>query len=105
MTIFFSVILYFGLIGLTIFLSFKLIKLTKTIKTHKEFINKLDAQLYKDLRKIQFVSFDITRQANKYLNDGFSFIGEILSTFLISLLPFKKLKSIIYLKKVLKKII
>ena len=92
------------IILLGVFLIFQLRKLSQNIREHNEFIKKLDAQLYKDLRETQFKAREISKQARKYTDKKYSILSEIVSTILITILPFKKLKNIIYLHKIGKKV-
>ena len=80
-------------------------KLTFTLKEQTETINKLDRQLYRDLRMAQYRAMDIAKQANKYINGKNSILSEAVSAVALAVLPFKKLKSIIYLHKLGNKII
>lgn len=100
-----AIIVYFILIALSIFCIIGLKNLTQFVKKHKEEIDKLDKELYKDLRMVQYKAMDITKQANKYTKkDAFSsLMSEAASTLALALLPYKKLKSIIYLHKIGKK--
>ena len=80
-------------------------KLSKAVRLHKEAIDNLDKELYKDLRQVQYNAMNLSKEANRYMKDKNSILSEIISTALLSFLPFKKLKSIIYLHKIGKKII
>lgn len=100
-----AAILFPIIILIGVFLVFQLRKISHNIRSHKEFIIKLDEQLYKDLRETQFKAREISKQANKYTNQKYSILSEIISTILLAILPFKKLKSIIYLHKLGRKIL
>ena len=104
MIIFFSVITYLLIIFVSVLLITQIRKLTFTLKEQTETINKLDRQLYRDLRMAQYRAMDITKQANKFLDGKNSVLGELVSTVAIAILPFKKLKSLIYLHKLGKKV-
>ena len=93
------------LIILTIFLAIQLTKFSQVLKEHTQQINELEEQTYKDLRMLQYKSIDIARQSDKYLKGKNSILGEIIATIALTILPFKKLKSIIYLHQLGKKII
>lgn len=80
-------------------------KLSQNIKAQTKQINELDAQLYSNLRMVQYKAMDITKQANKFINSKNSLLAELVSTVAIAVLPFKKLKSLIYLHKLGKKVI
>ena len=104
MIIFFSVILYFLIVALSVFLIIKLRELSAVIKAQTEAANKLDKELYTNLRELQYKAKDITKQANKYICGKNSILGEIVSSATLAVLPFKKLKSLIYLHKLGKKV-
>ena len=105
MVIFISVVLYFLIILLSVLAIIQIRKLSHMIKEHSQKIDKLNRVLYKDLRMVQYKSMDITKQANKYLNCKTSILEEVVSTVALAVLPFKKLKSLIFLHKLGKKIL
>ena len=105
MAIFISIIISVLFILLTIYLGLQLMKLSQNIKAQTKQINELDAQLYSNLRMVQYKAMDITKQANKFINSKNSLLAELVSTVAIAVLPFKKLKSLIYLHKLGKKVI
>ena len=105
MVIFFSIVVYLAFVALTVWGIIQIRKLSQTLKEQTEAINALDKKLYTDLRMVQYRAMDITKQANKFVNSKNSILGEIVSAVALAILPFKKLKSLIYLHKLGKKVI
>ncbi len=93
------VFIYFLSVVLTIYCVFLMRKLSNSVRLHKESIDNLDKELYKDLRLVQYKAMDISAQAKKYTKNKNAIYGEIVTTLALALLPFKKLKGIIYLHK------
>ena len=104
MVTFFSVIIYFAVITISVLLIIQIRKLSQALKKQTEQINELDKNLYSNLRMAQFKAMDISRQADKYIKGKNSILSEIISTVALAILPFKKLKSLIYLHKLGKKV-
>ena len=98
MVIFIATLIYIAVVGLCIFLVQKIYSFRKQIKKHNEFIKNFDNKVYKELRIAQFKAYEISKQAQRFQKDKNSIIGEILSTF-------KKIKSLIFLRKLSKKIV
>ena len=105
MAIFLSVVLYFAIILISVFLIIKIKNLSRLLKEHTQQINELDKKMYTDLRMAQYKAMDITKQANKYINGKNSILSEAVSAVALAVLPFKKLKSIIYLHKLGNKVL
>ena len=105
MAIFLSVVLYLAIILISVFLIIKIKNLSRLLKEHTQQINELDKKMYTDLRMAQYKAMDITKQANKYINGKNSILSEAVSAVALAVLPFKKLKSIIYLHKLGNKVL
>lgn len=105
MIIFGTVLAYIIVICVVVFLCLKIYAANKIIKSQIEFINNFDKELYNDLRAVQLKALEISRLADKYTKGKNSLLGDIIYAFLIALLPFKKLKGILYLHKLSKKIL
>lgn len=103
MVIIIAVIVYLLLIWASIFCICKIKQLTKTLQTQKEFADNLEKELYKDLRMVQYKALDISNQAKTFTKNKNSILTEAVSTLALALLPFKKIKSVIYLHKLSKK--
>lgn len=104
MQLFLLTLSYFLLIGFCIFMICVINSAREKIKNHKKKVDEIENLSYKTLRELQFKSRNIAKLSNTYLKDKNSIFVEILSSTLIMFLPFKKLKSLLYLRKLYKKL-
>ena len=104
MKIFLIILLYFLIVGISIFLIIKMSILIKTLKLHKKDIDKIEAETYRQLRDIQFKSKEAMKLANKLNKQKKSIIADIIDNLLIMLFPFKKIKAALLLRKFMRNV-
>jgi len=104
MTIFLITLGYFLIVTLGILAIIKINSLIPQIRSHKTEIDNLNNKIYTELRDAQFKSKMVSGFVEKFLKKKNVFFAELLSNFMIMLLPFRKLKSILMLFKLIKKL-
>ena len=104
MEIFLVIFSYVLLLGISTFLIIQMCNFIKHIRTHKKEIDLIESNLYDQLRELQFKARNIGKFAKKLTKYKNSIFADILSNVAISLLPFKKLRTILLLRKLLKNI-
>jgi len=102
MEIFLTILSYFLILGISIFSLIQIILVRKKVKTLKTEIDAIEAEAYTKLRDLQYKSKDVTKLADKLVKQKKSILTDVISNLLIMLLPFKKLKTILLLRKFLK---
>ena len=103
MQIFLFTVCYFLTVGGAIFLILKLSQLIPVIKEETNKVNKLDKQIYGELREVQFKARELNHIANKLNKQKSSSLSELLQGIIVTLMPFRKLKSIMLIYSFFKK--
>ncbi len=98
-------LVFFVILALCVLFIIKIITLIKVIHEKKLEIDDLDARLYSELRELQFKSKNISKYSTKMLKQKNSILGEFFSSLFISLLPFKKVKSLLLIHKLAKRVL
>ena len=104
MLIFLITLGYFFIVILGILAILKINSLIPQIRSHKTEIDNLNQKIYSELREIQFKSKIISGFVNKVLKKKNAIFTEFLSNALIWILPFKKMKNMLLLFKLIKKL-
>lgn len=103
MQIFLFTIFYFLIVACSIFLIIKISDLLPKIKLETQKANSIEKKFYKDLRELQFKAKELNKLAEKLNKQKASLVGELSRGLLITLLPFRKLKSAMLIYSFFKK--
>ncbi|MCQ2958260.1 MAG: hypothetical protein MJ180_05095 [Candidatus Gastranaerophilales bacterium] len=102
MEIFLLLCAYVLLLGISAFLIILLCNSIKSVRLNKLKIDVIEKNLYTQLRELQFKARNISKLAKKLLKQKNSFMAEITSNVIIALMPFKKLRTILLVRKLMK---
>jgi len=105
MKLFLFVLGYFVIVGLGIALILYINSLLPKIRNHTEEIKKLESEIYKDLRLLQYKSKTISDYAQKLNKHKNTLINELFENVLVYWLPFKKLKKLLIAYFLAKKVL
>ena len=103
MLVFLFTLGYFIIIASSVFAIIKLFSLIGVIREKKLQADELEKKLYTELREFQLKTRMSCVYSSKLLKKKDSILGEVVPSLLISLLPFKKIKSLLLLNKLAKK--
>lgn len=104
MEIFLFTICFFLIVGGGVFLIISLHNLIPKIQEEIQRAKELDILLYKELREVQFKARQLGQIANKLDKQKYSLFAELLQGIIITLMPFRKLKSVMIIYSFLKKL-
>ncbi len=103
MEIFLTTVCFLLIVGLGITLILCINNLSAKIKQYNLQIIELEKKLYTELRLVQYNAKDCCKMVKKLTKMKSSFTKEIIENLLITILPFKKLKKLILVGKLIKK--